>query len=62
MVRNLAVLALLFLMQACRATQPYSFSLADFLSVEDLPYDRGCTVPLWYSTDGGFTRWQAYRI
>jgi hypothetical protein len=60
MVRNLAVLALLFLMQACSATQPYSFSLADFLSVKELPYDSPPQV-IYRIDDHRFVTLERYR-
>jgi hypothetical protein len=60
MVRNLAVLALLSLMQACSATQPYSFSLADFLSVEELPYDSPPQV-IYRIDDHRFVTLEHYR-
>jgi hypothetical protein len=60
MVRNLAVLALLSLMQACSATQPYSFILADFLSVKELPYDSPSQV-IYRIDDHRFVTLEHYR-
>ncbi|OXI31601.1 hypothetical protein CFB89_19440 [Burkholderia sp. AU16741] len=39
MVRNLVIVGLMLMMQACSTQKPYSFNLADFLSAKELPYD-----------------------
>jgi hypothetical protein len=44
MARNLTVLALLMLLQACSAPKPKPFMLGEFLSAKELPYDSPSQV------------------
>jgi hypothetical protein len=60
MMRNLAVFGLLILMQACSTQKPYSFSLADFLSVKELPYDSPSQV-IYRLDDHRFVTLERYR-
>ncbi|WP_396333005.1 hypothetical protein [Burkholderia anthina] len=60
MVRNLVIVALMLLMQACSAQRPYSFSLADFLSAKELPYDSPPQV-IYRLDDHRFVTLERYR-
>ena len=60
MVRNLVIVALLLLMQACSAPRPYSFYLADFLSAKELPYDSPPQV-IYRIDDHRFVTLERYR-
>jgi hypothetical protein len=60
MVRNLAVLVLLILMQACSTQKPYSFSLSDFMSVKELPYDSPSQI-IYRIDDHRFVTLENYR-
>ncbi|RQU94909.1 hypothetical protein [Burkholderia cenocepacia] len=60
MVRNLVIVALMLLMQACSAQKPYSFSLADFLSAKELPYDSPPQV-IYQLDDHRFVTLERYR-
>ncbi|WP_396333003.1 hypothetical protein [Burkholderia anthina] len=60
MVRNLVIVVLMLLMQACSAQRPYSFSLADFLSAKGLPYDSSSQV-IYRLDDHRFVTLERYR-
>ncbi|MBR7981866.1 hypothetical protein KDX08_20850 [Burkholderia cenocepacia] len=60
MVRNLVIVALMLLMQACSAQKPYSFNLADFLSAKELPYDSPPQV-IYRLDDHRFVTLERYR-
>lgn len=60
MVRNLVIVVLILLMQACSAQRPYSFSLADFLSAKELPYDSPPQV-IYRLDDHRFVTLERYR-
>ncbi|HDR9802816.1 TPA: hypothetical protein QDC55_000372 [Burkholderia cenocepacia] len=60
MVRNLVIVTLMLLMQACSAQKPYSFSLADFLSAKELPYDSPPQV-IYRLDDHRFVTLERYR-
>ncbi|AXK67616.1 hypothetical protein [Burkholderia sp. IDO3] len=60
MVRNLAIVTLMLLMQACSAQRPYSFNLADFLSAKELPYDSPPQV-IYRLDDHRFVTLERYR-
>ncbi|WP_175769375.1 T6SS immunity protein Tli3 family protein [Burkholderia cenocepacia] len=60
MVRNLVIVALMLLMQACSAQKPYSFNLADFLSAKELPYDSPPQV-IYQLDDHRFVTLERYR-
>jgi hypothetical protein len=60
MVRNLVIVALMLLMQACSVQRPYSFSLADFLSAKELPYDSPPQV-IYRLDDHRFVTLERYR-
>ncbi|AXK67617.1 hypothetical protein [Burkholderia sp. IDO3] len=60
MVRNLVIVVLMLLMQACSAQRPYSFSLADFLSAKELPYDSPPQV-IYRLDDHRFVTLERYR-
>ncbi len=59
-VCNLAVFALLILMQACSTPQRYYFSLADFLRAKELPYDSPPQV-IYRIDDHRFVTLERYR-
>jgi len=60
MARNLIVLVLLILMQACSTPKPYSFRLGDFLSAEKLPYDSPPQI-IYRLDDHRFVTLERYR-
>ncbi|WP_396333002.1 hypothetical protein [Burkholderia anthina] len=60
MVRNLVIVVLMLLMQACSAQRPYSFNLADFLSAKELPYDSPPQV-IYRLDDHRFVTLERYR-
>ncbi|MEK6347713.1 MAG: hypothetical protein V4764_09555 [Burkholderia sp.] len=60
MMRRLGMVAILILLQGCGAPKPYSFSLADFLSVDKLPYDSPPQV-IYRIDDHRFVTLEKYR-
>jgi hypothetical protein len=60
MMRNLIVLALLILMQACHAPKPKPFMLGEFLSAKQLPYDSPSQV-IYRIDDHRFVTLERYR-
>ena len=60
MLRNLIIVALMLLMQGCSAQRPYSFSLADFLSAKELPYDSPPQI-IYRLDDHRFVTLERYR-
>ncbi|OXI31602.1 hypothetical protein CFB89_19445 [Burkholderia sp. AU16741] len=60
MVRNLVIVALMLMMQACSTQKPHSFNLADFLSAKELPYDSPPQV-IYRIDDHRFVTLERYR-
>ena len=60
MMRNIVIVVLMLLMQACSAQRPYSFNLANFLSAKELPYDSPPQV-IYRLDDHRFVTLERYR-